>query len=183
MAVYTGLVWRLTAGQTRYAIPAYYRDEAAQALGHEPVLVDWEYAIEAEDPHAVRDNGFVRGRSTADSRRPDTWKDVHRAGLFDLSTPRGLVPLLHATLLDASSEITVFAVAPGSDRLKDLVARVLVNKTQAAQLLVSVSYVGTWDRKKGRRLVGFYAVMYFAGLRPSEAVGLSKADCFLPEKG
>lgn len=61
--------------------------------------------------------------------------------------------------------------------------RVLVNKTQAAQLLASVSYVGTWDRKKGRRLVGFYAVMYFAGLRPSEAVGLSKADCFLPEKG
>lgn len=61
--------------------------------------------------------------------------------------------------------------------------RVLVNKTQAAQLLASVSYVGTWDRKKGRRLVGFYAVMYFAGLRPSEAVGLRKADCFLPEKG
>jgi len=60
--------------------------------------------------------------------------------------------------------------------------RVLVDKTQAAQLLASVSYVGTWDRKKGRRLVGFYAVMYFAGLRPSEAVGLSKADCFLPEK-
>jgi len=61
--------------------------------------------------------------------------------------------------------------------------RVLVNKTQAAQLLASVSYVGTWDRKKGRRLVGFYAVMYFAGLRPSEAVGLRKADCFLPEQG
>ncbi|BCL27711.1 hypothetical protein GCM10017557_25700 [Streptomyces aurantiacus] len=31
--------------------------------------------------------------------------------------------------------------------------------------------------------MGFYAVMYFAGLRPSEAVGLSKADCSLPEKG
>ncbi|GHC47006.1 hypothetical protein [Streptomyces flavofungini] len=31
--------------------------------------------------------------------------------------------------------------------------------------------------------MGFYAVMYFAGLRPSEAVGLGKADCFLPEKG
>lgn len=61
--------------------------------------------------------------------------------------------------------------------------RVLVNKTQAAQLLALVSYVGTWDRKKGRRLVGFFAVMYFAGLRPSEAVGLRKADCFLPEKG
>ncbi|MFD3324058.1 tyrosine-type recombinase/integrase [Streptomyces sp. NPDC058701] len=61
--------------------------------------------------------------------------------------------------------------------------RILVNKTQAAQLLAAVSYVGTWDRKKGRRLVAFYAVMYFAALRPSEAVGLRKSDCYLPEKG
>lgn len=61
--------------------------------------------------------------------------------------------------------------------------RVLVNKVQAAQLLAAVSYVGTWGRGKGRRLVAFYAVMYFAALRPSEAVGLRKADCYLPEKG
>ncbi|MEV7417507.1 site-specific integrase [Streptomyces sp. NPDC089919] len=61
--------------------------------------------------------------------------------------------------------------------------RVLVNKSQAAQLLAAVSYVGTWDRKKGRRLVAFFAVMYFAALRPSEAVGLKKSDCHLPEKG
>ncbi|MFD3676451.1 hypothetical protein [Streptomyces sp. NPDC058613] len=39
--------------------------------------------------------------------------------------------------------------------------RVLVNKTQAAQLLAAVSYVGTWDRKKGRRLVAFYAVTFW----------------------
>ncbi|MEW2118456.1 hypothetical protein AB0945_25360 [Streptomyces sp. NPDC005474] len=122
VAVYTGLVWRLTAGLARYAIPTYYREEAAQTLGREPVLVDWEYDIEAEDPHAVCDNGFVPGRSTAGRRRPDAWKDVNRAGLFSLSTPRDLVRLLHAVLLDASSEITVFAVAPGPARLKDLVA-------------------------------------------------------------
>ncbi|WP_435191051.1 tyrosine-type recombinase/integrase [Streptomyces sp. bgisy126] len=61
--------------------------------------------------------------------------------------------------------------------------RVLVNKTQAAQLLAAVSYVGTWDRKKGRRLVAFFAVMYFAALRPSEAVGLKQRDCYLPESG
>ncbi|MFE7072155.1 hypothetical protein ACFU96_18935 [Streptomyces sp. NPDC057620] len=113
VAVYTGLVWRLTAGLARYAIPTYYRDEAALALGREPVLVDWEYDIEAEDPHAVRDNGFVPGRSTT---------DTSRAGLFALSTPRDLVRLLHAVLLDATSEITVFAVAPGQARLEDLAA-------------------------------------------------------------
>ncbi|MCX4513275.1 diacylglycerol kinase [Streptomyces sp. NBC_01619] len=61
--------------------------------------------------------------------------------------------------------------------------RVLVNKIQAAQLLAAVSCIGTWSRRKGRRLVAFYAVMYFAALRPSEAVGLKKAHCYLPEKG
>ncbi|GHF62160.1 hypothetical protein GCM10018783_34170 [Streptomyces griseosporeus] len=59
----------------------------------------------------------------------------------------------------------------------------LVNKTPTAQLLAVVSYVRTWDRKKGWRLVGFYAVMYFAALRPSEAAGLKKTDCFLPKNG
>jgi len=122
VAVYTGLVWRLTAGLARYAIPTYYREEAAQALGREPVLVDWEYDIEADDPHAVGDNGFVPGRSTADSRRPDARHAVDRAGLFDLSAPRDLVRLLHAVLSDASSEVTLFAVAPGPARLKELVA-------------------------------------------------------------
>ncbi|MEU1786236.1 site-specific integrase [Streptomyces sparsogenes] len=62
-------------------------------------------------------------------------------------------------------------------------SRVLVNKTQAAQLLAAVSYIGTWSRKKGRRLVAFYAVMYFAALGPSEAVGLKKENCYLPESG
>ncbi|MFD6285007.1 hypothetical protein [Streptomyces sp. NPDC060205] len=122
VAVYTGLVWRLTAGLARYAIPAYYRDEAARALGREPALVDWEYDIEAADPHAVRDNGFVQGRSTAVPGWSDPRKDAQRAGLFGLSTPRDLIRLLHAVLLDASCEITVFAVAPGQARLKDLVA-------------------------------------------------------------
>ncbi|MFE6553023.1 hypothetical protein ACFVHS_32160 [Streptomyces sp. NPDC057746] len=122
MAVYLGLAWRLTAGLSRYAIPAYYRDDAEEALDREPVLVDWEYEIEAEDPHTVRDNGFVPGRSTADRRKPDSWGNTDRAGLFKLSTPRDLVRLLHAVLLDATSEINLFGIAPGSDRRTELVA-------------------------------------------------------------
>ena len=50
-------------------------------------------------------------------------------------------------------------------------------------MFTAVSYIGTWDRKKGRRLVAFYAVMYFAALRPSEAVGFKESDCHLPKKG
>ncbi len=61
--------------------------------------------------------------------------------------------------------------------------RVLVNAVQARQLLTAVSYVGSWDRCRGRRLVAFYAVLYYAGLRPAEAVGLRRSDCHLPEMG
>ncbi|WHM30770.1 tyrosine-type recombinase/integrase [Streptomyces sp. BPPL-273] len=61
--------------------------------------------------------------------------------------------------------------------------RVLVNALQARQLLIAVSYVGSWDRCRGRRLVTFYAVLYYAGLRPAEAVGLRRSDCDLPERG
>lgn len=61
--------------------------------------------------------------------------------------------------------------------------RVLVNAVQARQLLTAVSYVGSWDRCRGRRLVAFYAVQYYAGLRPAEVVGLKWSDCHLPETG
>ncbi|MCT2592367.1 tyrosine-type recombinase/integrase [Streptomyces sp. N2-109] len=58
--------------------------------------------------------------------------------------------------------------------------RVLVNAVQGRQLLTAVAYVGSWHRKRGRRLTAFYAVMYYAALRPAEAVGLRLSDCDLP---
>ncbi|WP_234045806.1 tyrosine-type recombinase/integrase [Streptomyces adelaidensis] len=61
--------------------------------------------------------------------------------------------------------------------------RVLVNAVQGRQLLTAVSYVGSWDRNRGRRLAAFYAVLYYAGLRPAEAVGLRLSDCHLPDAG
>ncbi|MGW1537553.1 hypothetical protein [Streptomyces aureus] len=126
VAVYVGLVWRLTAGLARYAIPTYYRDEAARALGREPVLVDWEYEVDAEQLTAEsRDIGFVPGRSCVRIRpRPTDWEvaNAGRAGLFPLATPRDLVSALHAVLFDASSEITVFAVPPGAERFERLTA-------------------------------------------------------------
>ena len=60
--------------------------------------------------------------------------------------------------------------------------RVVVTPTQARELLTAVSYVGSWDRARGRRLVAFFAVTYYAGLRPAEAVALRVTDCQLPEK-
>jgi hypothetical protein len=38
--------------------------------------------------------------------------------------------------------------------------RVVVTHSQARELLTAVSYVGSWDRARGRRLVAFFATMY-----------------------
>ncbi|MER5662423.1 tyrosine-type recombinase/integrase [Streptomyces mirabilis] len=61
--------------------------------------------------------------------------------------------------------------------------RVVVNPQQALSLLHAVSYVGGYRRARGRRLVGLFACMYFAGLRPAEATGLAEADLTLPDQG
>jgi len=61
--------------------------------------------------------------------------------------------------------------------------RVVANPRQVRELLIALSYVGGRDHHRGRRLVAMFACMYFAGLRPTEAVNLRKADCELPETG
>ncbi|MFI9574572.1 tyrosine-type recombinase/integrase [Microbispora rosea] len=67
-------------------------------------------------------------------------------------------------------------------KVRELVdRRVVVNPKQARELLTAVTYVGRLDR--GRHLRAFFACLYFAGLRPAEALGLRKQDCHLPETG
>jgi integrase len=61
--------------------------------------------------------------------------------------------------------------------------RVVVTPAQARELLIAVSYVGSWSRGRGRRLVAFFAVLYYTGIRPAEAVALRLSDCYLPERG
>ncbi len=61
--------------------------------------------------------------------------------------------------------------------------RVVVTPAQARELLIAVSYVGSWNRGRGRRLIAFFAVLYYAGIRPAEAVALRGIDCHLPEEG
>ncbi|MFG1690324.1 tyrosine-type recombinase/integrase [Nonomuraea sp. NPDC049269] len=58
--------------------------------------------------------------------------------------------------------------------------RSVVNPQQARRLLVAVGYVG---KSRGPMMAAMFACMYFAGLRPGEAAGLRKKDCFLPERG
>ncbi|MFG3703589.1 hypothetical protein ACGF7U_02470 [Micromonospora sp. NPDC047670] len=62
--------------------------------------------------------------------------------------------------------------------------RVVVNGRQARELLTAVSYVGERGRVgRGERLVAFFACLYFAALRPSEALALREQDCHLPTTG
>ena len=62
--------------------------------------------------------------------------------------------------------------------------RVVVNPHQARDLLTAVTYVGQQRRgpqARGQRLMALFACMYFAALRPAEAVALRRQDCTLPE--
>lgn len=61
--------------------------------------------------------------------------------------------------------------------------RVVVNPVQARDLLAAVSYVGSFRRCRGRRLVALFGCMYYCGLRPAEAVGLKRGDVELPDSG
>src|ERR1022692_378478 len=68
---------------------------------------------------------------------------------------------------------TTPAVAQSVDR------RVVVSPAQARKLLAAVRGLS----ERGQHLEAFYACLYYAALRPSEAVMLRKADLHLPAKG
>lgn len=114
-AILLGLAWRLTAGRTRSAIPCYYRDQAARALGREGTFVAWEYEVDAADPDPDgRDAGFVPARAVVPTHpAPTAFEREHaaRAGLFRLDSYVDLVAVTRATLGDAPAEVSVFAVA------------------------------------------------------------------------
>lgn len=57
--------------------------------------------------------------------------------------------------------------------------RTVMNPIQARSVLRSVGDLG----RSGRRLAAFFAVMYYAALRPEEAVNLRKSNLSLPEEG
>ncbi|WP_436788598.1 tyrosine-type recombinase/integrase, partial [Yinghuangia sp. YIM S10712] len=61
--------------------------------------------------------------------------------------------------------------------------RRVANPRQVEELLTAVSYVGGYKRARGRRLVAFFACLYYATMRPAEAVNLKADGCNLPETG
>lgn len=59
--------------------------------------------------------------------------------------------------------------------------RVVVNPVQARKLIEAVKEQGRG--RTGAHLTAFFAILYYAGLRPSEALALRAQDCTLPKKG
>jgi integrase len=68
---------------------------------------------------------------------------------------------------------TTPAVAASVDR------RVVVSPAQARDLLAAVRGLS----ERGQHLEAFFACLYYAALRPSEAVMLREGDLYLPMKG
>ncbi|MFF0482709.1 tyrosine-type recombinase/integrase [Streptomyces sp. NPDC004435] len=92
--------------------------------------------------------------------------------------------------LNYATEIGEFAENPVgqvketvSKKVVEVDPRVVANPRQAANLIDATSYVGSFGRARGRRLVGMFGAMYYAGIRPAEAVGLALPDCYLPKEG
>lgn len=87
-------------------------------------------------------------------------------------------------LLTANKLPEVKWTAPKTVRTID--KRVVINPHQARKLLAAVKaqrIEGQPRRSSGPMLVAFFAVMYYAALRPEEAAMLRKQDLQLPEKG
>ncbi|MEV4515160.1 site-specific integrase [Dactylosporangium sp. NPDC049525] len=97
-------------------------------------------------------------------------------------------------LLQYAVELELFDANPldrvrvSVNRKKVLTAvdrRVVANPRQVDELLVACSYVGQRGRHgtRGERLVAFFGCLYYAGLRPEEALGLVESGCHLPDEG
>jgi integrase len=94
--------------------------------------------------------------------------------------------VFHACL-DHAVELKVFSVNPlgevrwDAPKTVEMVdPRQVPNPDQVRALLAAVLVVAP---RVGRHLYAFFACLYFAGLRPSEAVALTLDDCVLPESG
>lgn len=58
---------------------------------------------------------------------------------------------------------------------------VAFNPAQGDEMLTAISYVGSYGRARGRRLVVFFAMLFYAFMRPEEALNVHDYECTLPE--
>lgn len=121
VAIYLGLIWRLTEGLVPYGVPRYHRDDAMYSAGAPYAMVRWEYEVgdgERGDVGEIR--GFVPARSSVRMFPPPSiWEQEHKdmAGFFELPVFVMLKGVVSALLADASAELNIYALeqwtAPG----------------------------------------------------------------------
>ncbi|MBM7813124.1 tyrosine-type recombinase/integrase [Saccharothrix algeriensis] len=81
-------------------------------------------------------------------------------------------------LLDANPVPALKWIAPRKT-VQAIDRRRVTNPAQVRELLDAVRV----QKRSGPRLVAFFACLYYAGMRPEEAAGLSKHQLALPEEG
>ena len=81
--------------------------------------------------------------------------------------------------LDANPLLKLNEKAPKTSTAID--RSIVFNPAQAAEMLAAISYVGSYRRARGRRLVVFFAMLFYAMLRPEEALNVHDYECVLPE--
>jgi integrase len=131
---------------------------------------------ELDQPLVLRRALDALGRTASGAATADTTLRRRRAVLYNA--------LQYAVELRdlPSNPIDRIMVPARRVKISHLVDRtVVVNPQQADELLMAVTYVGR--RQLGHRLHALFACMYFAALRPAEALGLRERDCFLPPAG
>ncbi len=120
VAIYLGLIWRLSKNSIKYGIPSYYREITAEILNRNFKNIVWEYRVKNED--VFKDGGFQVARSWKDSAR----RVVEEAGIFKINNFRDLVLMQNSVQRDASSNLNLFCLK-SLQRENDLI-RVLNDK-------------------------------------------------------
>jgi hypothetical protein len=111
-----GLVWRLTSGLARFALPEFDGVSECERLGRPYELVRWEYGIEWEQSDwRSRDRGFVAAQShrTLPGTRTGGQPHFERfegAALTRVSTWPELMSII--PLGDQANTICLFAIPP-----------------------------------------------------------------------
>lgn len=150
VAVYLGLIWRLTSGLMLYGVPRYDRDHAMYAAGAPFALVGWEYEVENSAGNELGEiRGYVPARSSVRMFPPPTpWEVEHarRAGFFELPVFSVFRDVLKALLSDASAELNLYALTPKYeqvvktvDALQGAEAPRLPSVLRSGEMLIDVS--------------------------------------------
>ncbi len=148
LAVWRALSWAVTADLVCHAVPNYYGDEAALALGIDPNAVDhvdWDYEIDVAAPEATfeeADRGYVRARHVVPLRpEPTEWERTTRskARLLPLIRLDELLSL-GPVVSEATSHITLFGLS-AADRLPQLLAALRTRRRPKVAKVLDVADV------------------------------------------